>query len=57
MTDTAIRAAKPLDKQYKLYDSGGLFMIVRPSGQKLWRFKYPPETPRPPPRRHASSRV
>jgi integrase len=40
MTDTAIRAAKPLEKQYKLYDSGGLFMIVRPSGQKLWRFKY-----------------
>jgi integrase len=40
MTDTSIRAAKPLEKQYKLYDSGGLFMIVRPSGQKLWRIKY-----------------
>lgn len=40
MTDTSIRAAKALEKQYKLYDAGGLFMIVRPSGQKLWRFKY-----------------
>ncbi|MGN6422915.1 MAG: tyrosine-type recombinase/integrase [Asticcacaulis sp.] len=40
MTDAALRAAKPSDKQYKMYDSAGLFVIVRPSGQKLWRFKY-----------------
>lgn len=40
MTDSSIRAAKPEEKQYKLYDAGGLFIIVRPSGQKLWRFKY-----------------
>jgi integrase len=40
LSDTAIRNAKPQDKQYKLYDDGGLFMIVRPSGGKLWRLKY-----------------
>lgn len=40
LSDTAIRAAKPSRKQYKLYDEDGLFLIVRPSGGKLWRLKY-----------------
>jgi integrase len=40
LTDTAIRTAKARDSQYKLHDGGGLFMIVRPSGGKLWRLKY-----------------
>jgi hypothetical protein len=40
MTDTKIRKAKPKEKQYKLYDQDGLFMIVAPSGGKWWRFKY-----------------
>lgn len=40
LSDTAIRAAKPSEEQYKLYDEGGLFLIVRPSGGKLWRLKY-----------------
>lgn len=40
LTDTVIRAAKPQAKQYKLYDEKGLLLIVRPTGGKLWRFKY-----------------
>ncbi|WAC49402.1 tyrosine-type recombinase/integrase [Asticcacaulis sp. SL142] len=40
LKDTHIRAAKPLDKQYKMYDEGGLVLLVRPYGQKLWRLKY-----------------
>ncbi len=40
LTDAAIRAAKPSDKQFKLYDEGGLFLIVKPTGGKLWRLKY-----------------
>lgn len=40
LTDTGIRAAKPKTTQYKLHDEKGLFAIVRPSGGKLWRFKY-----------------
>lgn len=40
LTDTAIRSAKPKDKPYKLGDSGGLFLLVQPSGGKLWRLKY-----------------
>ena len=40
LSDTAIRAAKPSKKQFKLYDEGGLLLIVKPSGGKLWRLKY-----------------
>jgi len=40
LSDAAIRTAKPREAQYKLHDDGGLFVIVRPSGGKLWRFKY-----------------
>ncbi len=40
LSDTAIRAAKPKAAQYKLFDEGGLFLIIRPSGGKLWRLKY-----------------
>lgn len=40
LSDAALRGAKPLDKQYKLHDSGGLFVIVRRTGAKLWRLKY-----------------
>ena len=32
--------AKPKEKPYKLGDSGGLYVIVRPNGSKLWRYKY-----------------
>ncbi len=40
LTDTAIRQAKPQAKPYKLTDERGLFLLVQPSGSKLWRFKY-----------------
>jgi integrase len=40
LSDAAIRAAKPTEKQFKLYDERGLFLIVKPSGGKLWRLKY-----------------
>lgn len=40
LTDTAIRNAKAKDKPYKLGDSLGLFLLVQPSGGKLWRLKF-----------------
>ena len=40
LSDTKIRNSKPKDKQYRIYDTGGLFLIVAPSGGKWWRFKY-----------------
>ena len=40
LTETRIRQAKPAEKAYKLFDGGGLFLLVTPQGQKWWRFKY-----------------
>ena len=40
LTDIAVRRAKPQAKFYKLFDSGGLYLEVAPSGRKYWRWKY-----------------
>lgn len=40
LSDAAIRAAKPGPKSYKLFDEGGLFVLISPSGGKLWRMKF-----------------
>jgi len=40
LTDKEIRTAKPKDKQYKMFDGQGLFLLVKPSGSKGWRLKY-----------------
>jgi integrase len=40
LTEPEIRAAKAKPKPYKLYDAKGLFLLVKPSGARLWRFKY-----------------
>lgn len=40
LSDPAIKKAKPEAKSYKLADGGGLFLLVTPTGGKLWRLKY-----------------
>jgi integrase len=40
LTDIAIRNAKPRAKPYKLGDAQGLFLLIQPTGGKLWRLKY-----------------
>lgn len=40
LTDTAIKSAKPTDKPLRLFDGGGLYLEVAPSGGKWWRLKY-----------------
>jgi integrase len=40
LTDVAIPNAKPREKPYKVGDTLGLFLLVQPSGGKLWRVKY-----------------
>lgn len=40
LTDTAIRNAKHGPKPIKLGDERGLFLLLQPSGGKLWRLKY-----------------
>src|SRR5215211_652999 len=40
LTDTAIRNAKARERDYKLGDGGGLYLLVTRSGGRLWRLKY-----------------
>jgi len=40
LTDVAIRKAKPADKPVRLFDGGGLYLEIAPTGGKLWRWKY-----------------
>ncbi len=40
LTDTTVRSVKSTDKQQKLFDGGGLFLLVAPTGTKSWRLKY-----------------
>lgn len=37
---TSVANAKPRDRDYKLTDGDGLFLLVRPNGSKLWRMNY-----------------
>lgn len=40
LTDLQIRQAKPGDKPRKLSDSRGLYLEIRPTGSRLWRYRY-----------------
>ena len=40
LTDIQVSKAKAKDKPYKLADGGGLFLLVTPTGGKLWNLKY-----------------
>jgi integrase len=40
LTDTKVRTTRPTEKPQKLFDGRGLFLLVTPTGGRLWRFKY-----------------
>ena len=40
LTDVAIRRAKPCDSPVRMFDGGGLYIEIVPSGGKWWRLKY-----------------
>jgi integrase len=40
LTEARIRAAKPTQKPYKLFDERGLYLYIVPTGGRLWRFRY-----------------
>ncbi len=40
LTDQEIKKIKPEAKPQKLFDGGGLFLLVTPQGGKCWRMKY-----------------
>ncbi|WP_424141354.1 Arm DNA-binding domain-containing protein [Sphingosinicella soli] len=35
-----IRASQPRKNAYKMADERGLFLLIQPSGARLWRLKY-----------------
>jgi integrase len=40
LTDVQARNAKPAEKPYKLSDAQGLYLFIRTTGSKPWRFDY-----------------
>lgn len=40
LTELAISKAKKAAKEFKLFDGGGLFLLITPAGGKLWNLKY-----------------
>ena len=40
LSEMKIRGTRPQQRAYKLFDERGLFMLVTPTGGRLWRFRY-----------------
>jgi integrase len=40
LSDTTVRRAKPGEKQRKLFDAHGLYLLLAPTGSRWWRLKY-----------------
>jgi len=40
LSDSRIRKMKGKDKDYKVADGRGLFILVKRSGARMWRFRY-----------------
>jgi len=40
LTNTEVLRSKATDKDITLHDGDGLFMVVKTTGKKLWRFRY-----------------
>jgi len=40
LVDPTLKNVKPGDKDKRLNDGGGLYLLVKPSGAKWWRFDY-----------------
>jgi hypothetical protein len=40
LTDVKVRSLKARDRQYKIGDGRGLFLVITTNGSKYWRFRY-----------------
>ncbi|MEY2885057.1 MAG: hypothetical protein RL490_2781 [Pseudomonadota bacterium] len=40
MSDSGIRALKPISRDYTVADEKGLCLLIRTNGSKLWRYRY-----------------
>ena len=40
LSDTSIRSTKPTNKDIRLFDSNGLYLIIKPNDSRWWRIDY-----------------
>ena len=40
LTELSCKQFKPKSKNYKKFDGGGLFLLIKTNGRKYWRLKY-----------------
>jgi integrase len=40
LSDAAVRALRPRDRPFKVGDAAGLYVLVSPTGSRLWRLNY-----------------
>jgi integrase len=40
LTDTGVKALRPRDRPFKVGDAAGLYVLVSPTGSRLWRLNY-----------------
>lgn len=40
LTDVTVKSAKPTNKDKRINDGGGLYLLIKPNGAKWWRFDY-----------------
>lgn len=40
LTELQCKNFQPQDKSYKKFDSGGMFLLIKPNGNKYWHLKY-----------------
>lgn len=40
LTDVTVRTAKPIEKDQRLNDGGGLYLLIKSNGAKWWRLDY-----------------
>jgi hypothetical protein len=40
LSDSKLRSLKPAEKMYRITDSDGLCLEIKPTGKKFWRYRY-----------------
>jgi hypothetical protein len=40
LTETIVKRAKAKGRDYKISDGAGLYLLIKTTGSKYWRFKY-----------------
>lgn len=40
LTDSEVRKTVPADRPLKLFDGGGLYLLIKPNGSRWWRLKF-----------------